>query len=155
MAMYAIRKATHADAEFLAPRLRDIDKREVWATSHLTPLEALLQGVDTPRWCWTGLRDGVPVCIFGVSALSLLDGTGVPWLLGTEGLDAKFLIKGKAIVRLLQKEFPNMVNYVHVDNKKSIRWLKWVGFTIDSPAPFGKEGEMFHRFWVGKGSHLV
>jgi hypothetical protein len=28
----------------------------------------------------------------------------------------------------------------------SVRWLAWMGFTIDEPEPIGVNGEMFHLF---------
>jgi hypothetical protein len=47
---------------------------------------------------------------------------------------------------------PRLYNMVHGRNKESIRWLKWLGFTIDDPVPHGPDSELFHKFHLEVGN---
>jgi hypothetical protein len=42
--------------------------------------------------------------------------------------------------------FPEMRNYVDARHARSIRWLKWLGFTIEEARPMGFAGLPFHPF---------
>ncbi|MCP6429157.1 hypothetical protein NL523_27970, partial [Klebsiella pneumoniae] len=35
-----------------------------------------------------------------------------------------------------------------IHNSLSIDWLKWLGFTFDEPAPYGKDGSLFYHFYA-------
>jgi hypothetical protein len=37
-------------------------------------------------------------------------------------------------------------NYVYAENKKSIKWLEWLGFKVRDAQPIGINGANFHRF---------
>ena len=49
-----------------------------------------------------------------------------------------------------RQEFPYMFNYVDVRHKEAIRWLKWLGFTLNEPTPYGPFGLPFHKFHMGE-----
>jgi len=49
-------------------------------------------------------------------------------------------------VRRQSEKFSLLYNYVDARNVKSIKWLRWLGFQLDEPAPYGVRGLPFHRF---------
>lgn len=112
---------------------------------------AMQRGYEASEACWVGTIDGRPVCVFGVVRWSTLSMTGTPWLLATD----EFEEEGLAIVKLsktysnlMKKRFRLLQNFVDVRQEKSIKWLKWIGFTIEPAEPFGVLGMPFHRFWM-------
>jgi hypothetical protein len=46
-----------------------------------------------------------------------------------------------------REKYGPLINFVHTDNEKSIRWLRWIGFTIAAPVPFGIKQHLFHPFY--------
>ena len=73
-----IRKTIKEDIDFLAPRLRYEDKREILDSTGLNPYQALKQGHSFSEICLTIVdTKDVPVGIFGVSS------EGGIWLLAT------------------------------------------------------------------------
>lgn len=144
--------ATPEHAADLAPRLRHADADEVWASGRYRPAEALRLSLGLSLMAWTGLVDDVPMCIFGVSPVSLMSGHGAPWMLGAEGLErhaVPFLRRNRAYVAEMLALCPRLENHVDARNALSIRWLRWLGFTIHPAAPFGPFGVPFHRFTMG------
>ena len=129
--------------------MRQADVEEIWAASRMQPLEALRLGVLVSEHALTGMVDDDPVCIFGVSHRSLLDTTGVPWLLGTNAIDkhAKaFMRRNKTIIKEWRARYELLENWVDSRNTKSIAWLRWLGFEIEEASPYGALGLPFHRF---------
>lgn len=99
--------------------------------------------------CWTAFIDGQLAAILGVAPLSVVSGLGSPWMLGTPVLDASSRIlvrKTPEYIAQMLKAFPHLVNFVHVENTTSVRWLRRLGFTVHEARPFGALGEPFHPF---------
>lgn len=144
--------ATLDHAASLASRMRRADAEEVWASGRLRPEDALRVSLALSLKAWTGVVDGVPMCMFGAAPLSLMSGYGAPWLLGAEGLEqhtVAFLRRNRAYVADMKALFPRLENWVDARNAASIRWLRWLGFTIHPAAPWGTHGLPFHRFTMG------
>lgn len=150
MARVTLRPAELGDAVALAEQLRPADRAEVAAA--LGGDHDLLAGIRAcilaSSLCWSAVSSGDHlIAVFGVAPLG--DLAGSPWLLGTERLDhhAKSLMRlsPPCIVQMLQA-FPHLVNFVHAENRKSIRWLSRLGFTLSPPQPYGVRGELFHPF---------
>ena len=141
-----------ATAEHIAPvaaRMRQADRDEVWASSLSRPEAALRMSLAASPLAWTGLVDGVPVCMFGAAASTMLASQGCPWLLGTDEVERHaiaFLRRNRAQVGLMLKVFGTLANRVDSRNTQSVRWLEWLGFTIHPAEPFGPLGLPFHRF---------
>ena len=66
MTRYEIAPATEEHAREMAPVMRAADVREVWATSHSSPEEALLDSIRGSRVARAGLADGRVACMYGV-----------------------------------------------------------------------------------------
>lgn len=135
---------------YIADHLRAIERVELAVTDpDRTPLEALQTGVRASRWTIVAAVDGRPTAAYGVSP-TLSPGLGCPWLLATDDLQQivrrEFVTRCRAEVRLMQQHFLGLANRVHRDNVLAIRWLRWLGFTVDETRPDGP------MFWFWKGS---
>jgi hypothetical protein len=146
--MLKVVEAHPMDAIYLASRLRDIDDLEVRATGK-TPEEALMHSFDMPKSrVYTGVnQDEEPVLMFGSVKCPHNDGVGIVWLLATNKLDdhkRDFLSICPENIDLICEGYKFVYNFVHKDNKKSIRWLRWSGFTVDTSKTYDQGGEDFY-----------
>lgn len=133
----------------MAPLMRKDDVNEIWASGYYTPRLALETGIRYSTKSWTVFLGDEIAMIFGVSDCSHLGNIGVPWMLGTkliEEFPITFVRHCKEYVSEMMEGHDLLVNYVDVRNKKSIRWLRWLGFDIKNPAPFGVLGLPFCKF---------
>jgi hypothetical protein len=146
---YEIVQATLEHAQRMAPRLREADIEEIWASSMSKPEQSLTRGVSCSSHAWTGLVDGEPACIFGVVPVSFMSGIGVPWMLGTPLVEehaTAFLRRNRRYVKHMTRAYNYLINYVDDRNVKAIAWLEWLGFTVSEPQQFGALGMPFRRF---------
>lgn len=137
---------------YVADNMREADKIECRLASGLSPMEALLKGVEASQYCSVVVINGRPCAVVGLTIISLLSGVGVPWMLATHDAVKNrrvFINNSRQGVEDMRSICPNLFNYVHVDNTISIRWLKWMGFKFDEPQAIGHNGAMFHKFYIG------
>jgi len=95
------------------------------------------------------LIDGTPVAVFGLVIPDVLTGHGHPWMLGTVDIDKNkklLLVNSRRVVRKMLEICPHLSNQVYTKNHQSIRWLRWLGFTIDNEHPHPETGERFYDF---------
>lgn len=101
------------------------------------PLQAL-------RW------HGRLVALFGLAGLPSLDGAGVPWMLCTKVLAEVPRRQMAAISRRVVLEWMGqrayLVNLVHAKNRQAIRFVQWLGFTVDDE-PAGPGGQFLTFSW--------
>lgn len=141
-----------AEAEHIvaiADRLRPADVAELWAASHSEPLDALVRAVRVSSEAWAGVVDGETICLFGVAPVSVLGGLGSPWMLGTSGVDRNammFLRRCRAVVSGWRTVYPTLENVVDERNRAAHRWLRWLGFTLEAPRPYGPDKMLFRPF---------
>ncbi|RAU21077.1 hypothetical protein CU669_15080 [Paramagnetospirillum kuznetsovii] len=144
---------------YIVVGMREADRDEVWASSHALPIDALERSLSASTMAWTGMVDGIPVCMFGVAPRSLLDGrVGAPWMLGTyevERHSKAFLRRNKAYVAQMLEAYPVLENHVDVRHGISIKWLQWLGFTIGPVAPHGPDDMPFHKFTMRRRVPVV
>lgn len=149
MTDYQVVPATPAHAAELAANMREADVAEIWAGWRHTPAEALDRSMKGSRDTMAGLADGRVVCMFGVGSYTILSDIACPWLLGSEELPQHaraFLRLNRVYARHIKDEYAILENYVDARNAVAIRWLRWLGFTIWEPQPFGPDGLPFHKF---------
>lgn len=147
--VYEIRNATEEDAICLAENLREADVEEVKASVDLPPLEAILGSMKNTIFPKAGTVDGEVACIFGVASNTLVAEVGRPWLLATDALtkhSKRFLKSSLEYIKEAKKDFKYMHNFVDARNKEAIRWIKWLGFEVQEPAPHGPYGVPFCKF---------
>lgn len=143
-----------AGLEHIAPvaeRMRQADQDEVMAASGQSPREALEQSVTLSYRAWVASVDGDPLALLGMASRSLVSGTGIPWLLGTDAVESNpmaFLRASRRVMPALIEGVRYMENRVDARNELSVRWLRWLGFTLEPAEPWGVAGLPFHRFWM-------
>lgn len=151
--IYEVVSATQEHGQYIATYIRDADRAEIWAAHHVLPHDAIALSLAVSGGTgYTGMADGIPVCLYGVAPGSLVDPAGRPWLLGTNDVpyhSVKFLRESKRIVNEMREQFGNLYNYVDARNTVSIRWLSWLGFDIYEALPYGIEQRPFHLFTMG------
>lgn len=128
-----VRKPEPNDAALIGARLRAVDARECAAFGHSGP-EAVALGIRASTTCWVAVGSHRPLAAFGVTPISLLDGLGRPWFLGTDEVRAcwrDLLRLGPSYLATLERHFPRLENWVAQDNHASIRWLTRLGFAVD------------------------
>lgn len=133
----------------IARKCRAADRDEIWAAEKITPEEALLNGLAMSPVTWTGVADGLPICMFGVSPWCILGAAGAPWMIGTTDIKphARAFLKGsKKALEAMREPYDMLVNLVDARHVQAIRWLKWLGFTVHAPIPYGPFGMAFHPF---------
>lgn len=146
---YEVVDATDAHVLEVADNMRQADRDEVYATSHHNAHTALARSVQATPEPKAGLADGRAMCIFGIGVSGLLSVRGSPWLLGHEELPQHaraFLRMSHDWVKEERVKFDQLVNYVDARNVHSIRWIKFLGFEIEDPKPWGIDKLPFHRF---------
>lgn len=129
--------------------MRDADAIEVWLSAHKTPYQALTEGFNTSIKAWTIMEGDTPIGMFGVSSGSILSNIGIPWLLGTDAMlkiRRQFVRESIQYLNEMLVLYPRLVNFIHIDNVASLRWLRWMGFDFDGPVKAGPEDAEFFKF---------
>jgi len=149
MIEYEVVPARFEHAVDLANNMAEADRQELYAVGAHSPLQGILSSVAVSRDATSGLADGRVVCMFGIATATALSFVGVPWMLGAEELPQharRFLRLNKAYMEAVKEEYSELANFVDARNKRSIRWLEWLGFDFDKAVDFGPYGLPFHRF---------
>ncbi len=135
----------------LASTMRAADVAEVWAAAHFSPEEALLASMEFTLDPRVGLVDGEVMYMCGVAQPILLSNWGFCWVLTSHLVDENprwFLRCSKAWVAEVRLEHSLLLNYVDARHIVSVRWLKWLGFTVLPPRPLGVDQLPFHLFMM-------
>ena len=129
-----VRPAVPRDCERLAPKVKPDDILEVEATGNCTALEALHKGLDGDEclYAYCGHYYG-PIAMYGISSYKDGDGTtvGVPWMLSREFKDhqkREVWRHSKEAIERWSQQHAYLIQWVPTVNKKTIRWLKALGF---------------------------
>ena len=145
-----VEHATIDDAEYIAGRLRDADRREISAVTRESPVRVLVDGVIYSDPCYViKTRRGRPCGIFGTRDSEHPE-SGVVWLLGTNDLTAEsrtFIRNSKQILNELHEKYKTLFNVIDARNAVHLRWLKWMGFELVKTIPkYGVEQRTFILF---------
>jgi hypothetical protein len=148
-----VRTVRLEDFAIVADGMRESDREEVWASHNHSPYEALRYSFDGSHYAkvLADCRD-IPYCMFGVAAITPFSPVGSPWMLATDTINEhkkEFLRWSLVYADKIRNMHSKLENYVHAKNILSIDWLQWCGFTIEEPAPYGKENDLFRKFWMG------
>lgn len=148
---YIMMETTVEHINALRGRLRESDKREILAASGYDPDAALMNSFRLSHFCWTAFHRGKVIAIFGVNGISIMSAIGSPWMLGSDELNRagiEIVKVSRYYVGEMKKHFPQLINYIDARQLRSIRWLKWLGFKIEKPEPYGVSKLPFHKFWM-------
>ncbi len=147
------RCATTEDILVVAENMRYIDRKELELAGGGEPFEVVRKGFENSIYCRCIDIDGVPAALFGVRRPFILSKRGLIWLLATEAMAKikKNFVKNSIDYVNEAFEYADLLeNYVWIENKKSIRWLKWSGFNFDPPKPYGLKKALFLHFYKEK-----
>lgn len=145
------RDITDDDCHLLAANMRSEEVAEVWASSGRNPYEAVRTSLDRSWDAFTAWQDDKLLCMSGVYRASPVSNRGCPWLLTTNDMKANpraLLHYSKQAVTGWLDEFLILTQMVDARYEQSVRWAKWVGFTVYPPEPFGPLDLPFHRIEI-------
>jgi hypothetical protein len=113
--------------------MREADRIECQALGR-TPKEALRLGLRMSLYTLSAIEDdGGVTAMFGLTAVSVLDGAARPWFLGTDRVfmhPRELLCTGRKILSWWKSEFPSLENIVAVNNHAAIRLLMHWGAVV-------------------------
>lgn len=135
--------------DHIAANMRPSDRKEIYYLAALTPPAAIKATAAMSAYGKTALVNGEPCVIWGVARRTFLSDVGVPWLLGTplaEQYQFRFGRATRVYFEEAASRFPVMENYALAENRKTIRWLKWLGFDMEEAQPYGAFNAPFVRF---------
>jgi hypothetical protein len=145
-----IRWLRDGDIEALVANMRKADIDEVTAATGRPLDQIIIDAIRSSTWVMALDVDDELGMIFGVAPMgSTLGATGAPWALGTTAVERKpraLIELGPSYCELMLASYPHLYNYVDARNKRSIRWLKWLGFEFHDAQPYGAAGLPFHKF---------
>ena len=141
-------EATEELAYYVANHIREEDATEVWLSHHVPGPEAVLASWKESTICAAIItEDGTPAGLTGVVGDRI-------WMLGTDALTATkerrlhLCTKGRGWVQhCLETVGAPIGNYVYAKNRRSIRWLRFLGFEVGVPQPYGPSAALFRPFW--------
>lgn len=146
--------ANMGHAIMISANVRDEDRDELWASSMMSPLSCMEKGMKYSEETFTGLINGVPVCMWGVVQDSFVFNTGTPWMVSAVQLeehDIAFLRRARKPVLEMLEKYDKLENYVDARNTRSITWLRWMGFNVEEKTEiYGLLKKPFHRFTMTK-----
>lgn len=139
---------TEEQVRYVAHHLRKEDAVEVWLSHRVRGPEAVMSSwADSDICACIEAEDGTPVGLTGVVGDRI-------WMLGTEDLTATkerrlhLCTKGRGWVQHCVETVGRPIgNYVYAKNRRSIRWLRFLGFEVGTPQPYGPSCELFRPFW--------
>jgi len=145
--MIQVVRATPGHVFSMRGHVRQADVDELWAGYEVTPEDAMLLGLrisDRPRAALVGEE---VLCVFGV--VPGQGGPSVPWMVASDKIlkhRRAFLAHSRRTVKALAEFYGPMENWVDVRNRTAMAWLRWVGFHLEAPRPYGKHGLDFCHF---------
>lgn len=140
---------TSEGVERIARLLRHQDRKEVMYSNGLEAEEAVFQSWRNSQICRCIYADDqTPVGLCGVSENRV-------WLLATDEMLAtpssrrQFAKASREWVDSLfdERGYECLHNWALTSNTTTLRWLRWLGFTLDVPEPMGKGCQLFSHFW--------
>jgi hypothetical protein len=157
--MISYRKYTRKDFKHICMlQLKELDKLEAKALLRVSPLAALTSSIYLSKDnVWVVELDGNIEAVFGVCS-GMTKGSGQPWYMSTEMERnfprMKFLRTSKKIIDEMLEIYPKLSNYVLVARTKTIKWLRWLGFTVDKRNYYFADPNVpFREFYLERGDN--
>lgn len=149
----SIREFKESDVDYVANNMRKADADELRALLGVEPKEGLIYSIEHSEEVWTGLADGMPACIFGITDCTDENDdytSALIWTLGTEQFfkytKQTCLLTSRVFDSWLEK-YDLLFNYIWEGNKKHQNWLKRMGFIIfEDEYVEGVDGDKFYFF---------
>tara|TARA_R100000388_G_C7177304_1_gene126907 strand:+ start:90 stop:587 length:498 start_codon:yes stop_codon:yes gene_type:complete len=145
------RPSKEEDCFILAPNLRHQDSLEVSYSVGLSNEKALLTALELSRQeCNSIIYKDTVIGMFGVGVDPEDKQRGIPWLLASDSIfdiQRTFIRESKKWVNSISQDYYLLYNYVHIGNRPSIKWLKFLGFHFIRLIPdYGVGKKPFYEF---------
>jgi hypothetical protein len=131
--------------------LRDGDAREIAALG-FTKEEGLSISLARALWADAYLIDGDVAALLGFSQSSLLGGVGQPWLITGQPIDRHrktFMSIARDRIIEMRARHGVLANWVHAEYREALAMMRWLGFSIGRPQPYGRLGQPFCLVTMG------
>ena len=148
-----VRKCRGRDIKEMKGKLRKEDVLEIERKTGREPYRVLIESYRKSDIAFVGLVDNEIACAWGVAKESILSDESTIWLLSTEVMKkAPVAVAKKTKMELdkLLQVYPKIGNYVDSEYSLCIRWLCWLGFTVENPEPIGVRGGLFSKFYIAR-----
>lgn len=148
--------ATLAMAVDLAPRLRQADRDEVMAASGKDAGDSLIEAMGLATFASALLVNGRAEAIAGVCPFPGRPEVGIVWMLAGDVATVRrkdFLSTNRGFIAECLDHHPTLTNFVDNRNTQAQQWLRWLGFKLFDPVPFGISGLPFRRFLMEKANY--
>jgi hypothetical protein len=116
----------------IAARMRECDRIEAAAFGH-SPEGALVLGLKGSVDCYTALVDGEPEAMLGLMPKNVIEGEGLPWMLGSDAIyrNARAtMVLSRRMIEHWHDSLPRLSNLVAAGNDRAIRYLRRLGFEV-------------------------
>lgn len=137
--------------DVLNMKLREADLKEI----SLSLLDAsvkrtLIRSIISSDEVYVMVAENNIIGIFGIKSLDT--NIAIPWMVSTDDLlkhQMRFLRGSRDVIRRWLAQWHTLFNAVHSENIVSIKWLKWLGFTVKEDMKFKqKEDSIFYPFYL-------
>lgn len=153
--------------QYVGQNMRISDKIEVHLSHKASPAQAVAVSAKASRQFAVIFDPSLPecqeenplyrpLCIGGVCPQETEYGDqGLIWMLGTDLFDREMRypmqrrLLARATLTVVQEfatEWPRMGNMAYAENKRSLRWLQWLGFDLGDPVLVGDTQAKFVPF---------
>ena len=155
---FSVRPASDRDIARVIGNMRDADRMELAAISPLAPEQTFRQTIARSEGVMAGCVLDEPAALMGVAHRSIAGSVGLPWMLGTELVQEYqfvFLRYCKPWIAEQLDRWNTLEGWVSVDNTRSIRWLRWLGFKFEKAKPLPPYSHLFHRYTLDRRKPLL
>lgn len=150
--MIELREATLLDALELDENMREADAAELIAEGYAQPFEGVIASMEISIGCWAVRSRGELLAIMGYAMPEIVGRTATPWMVSSTAAERHriaFARASRQVITEMRREFTTLENWVDARHRRSIEWLRWLGFTIHPAIAIAPSGLPFHRFEIG------
>ena len=125
------REPTRESLEYIAAHMCAEDLDELTACGWASPLQALIESVESSREASVAWWDGFPQAAHGVADFTLDPTIGVPWMLSTgpRGHIARAFVKvSEQFIADIAPMYSALFNLVDARHVRAQRWMIALGF---------------------------
>lgn len=123
------REIEEGDYESVAPRLRELDIKEIEAYGQ-DPMESFFRSIELSTEVYTIVIDGTPEAIFGLGEAPGDEGA-VIWFLSTDNIrnaGLRLIRIGRQWVKQKAQEYGQLYNFVHSPHVEAHAFIEMMGF---------------------------
>lgn len=143
--MYYKRK-NNKDLKYILSNLRAQDEHELRLVFGASWFDCIWSQMRKSKDCKIAYtNDGAPIAVFGVMAQGDIGIVGLFSTVDFEKEQKSFLVLGKKWIEDCEKRYRLLRNKVYSTNTKAIRWLKWLGFTVEANLGMGDKFLEFYK----------